>query len=195
MGTIVQEASPYLYPCIIEYSLIGAAVIYVMWRHIGRNPRYVGVEELEKRLDAIMSHRAVALARAHHGRVDCIGASKGLFFGLLLLVGSLICLILFFVLIQHHKMGLLAIYLADASHCGLLLLSILAIIIGFCRVKNLKFKTEEQSDLNDILLRVSAFGLFLYAVFSVIAGALNAFTHEPNLLVTVTGLLVILQVN
>lgn len=213
MGTIVQEASPYLYPCIIEYSLIGAAVIYVMWRHIGRNPRYVGVEELEKRLDAIMSHRAVALARAHHGRVDCIGASKGLFFGLLLLVGSLICLILFFVLIQHHKMGLLAIYLADASHCGLLLLSILAIIIGFCRyvpissysglepifflafrVKNLKFKTEEQSDLNDILLRVSAFGLFLYAVFSVIAGALNALTHEPNLLVTVTGLLVILQV-
>jgi len=39
MGTIVQDASPYLYPCIIEYSLIGAAVIYVMWRHIGRYPR------------------------------------------------------------------------------------------------------------------------------------------------------------
>lgn len=61
-------------------------------------------------------------------------------------------------------------------------------------MQNLKFKTEEQSDLNDILLRVSAFGLFLYAVFSVIAGALNALTHEPNLLVTVTGLLAILQV-
>lgn len=40
MGTIVQESAPYLYPFIIEYSLIGAAVIYVMWKHIGRNPRY-----------------------------------------------------------------------------------------------------------------------------------------------------------
>lgn len=39
MGTIVQDSSPYLYPFIIEYSLIGATVIYVMWKHIGRNPR------------------------------------------------------------------------------------------------------------------------------------------------------------
>lgn len=36
MGTIVQDSAPYLYPFIIEYSLIGAVVIYVMWRHIGR---------------------------------------------------------------------------------------------------------------------------------------------------------------
>lgn len=63
-----------------------------------------------------------------------------------------------------------------------------------CRVQSLKFKTEEQSDLNDILLRVSAFGLFMYAVFSVIAGHLNAFTKEPNLLVMVTGALSIVQV-
>lgn len=40
MGTIVQDAAPYLFPFIIEYSLIGAAVIYCMWKHIGRNPRY-----------------------------------------------------------------------------------------------------------------------------------------------------------
>ncbi|KYM81236.1 Otopetrin-2 [Atta colombica] len=129
-----------------------------------------------------------------HTRVDCVGASKGLFFGLLLLVGSLICLILFFVLIHHPEFGLLAIYLADVSHCVLMALSIIAIIIGFIRVQSLKFKAEEQSDLNDILLRVSAFGLFVYAVFSVIAGSLAAFTHEPNLLVMVTGLLSVAQV-
>lgn len=41
MGTIVADAAPYLYPFIIEYSLIGAAVIYVMWKHIGRYPRCV----------------------------------------------------------------------------------------------------------------------------------------------------------
>lgn len=58
----------------------------------------------------------------------------------------------------------------------------------------MKFRAEEQSDLNDILLRVSAFGLFVYAVFSVIAGSQAALTDEPNLLVMVTGLLSILQV-
>lgn len=39
MGTIVQDSAPYLYPFVIEYSLIGAAVIYVMWKHIGRYPK------------------------------------------------------------------------------------------------------------------------------------------------------------
>lgn len=63
------------------------------------------------------------------------------------------------------------------------------------RVRSLKFRSEEQSDLNDILLRVSAFGLFVYAVFSVIAGGMGAFTHEPNLLVMITGCLSVLQVN
>ncbi|XP_067012327.2 proton channel OtopLc isoform X2 [Anabrus simplex] len=195
MGTIVQDSAPYLFPFIIEYSLIGAAVIYVMWRHIGRHTRYVTEEDLEHRLEVMLSRRAVAMAQAQqHGRVDCVGASKGLFFGLLLLVGSLICLILFFVLIHHRDLHLLAIYLADVSHCVLMTLSIVAIIVGFIRVQSLKFRAEEQSDLNDILLRVSAFGLFVYAVFSVIAGSLNAFTHEPNLLVMITGLLSVFQV-
>ncbi|XP_063223412.1 proton channel OtopLc isoform X8 [Bacillus rossius redtenbacheri] len=194
MGTIVQDSAPYLFPFIIEYSLIGAAVIYVMWKHIGCNPRYGGEDDLEHRLEVMLSRRAVAMAHAQHGHVDCVGASKGLFFGLLLLVGSLICLILFFVLIPHPTLGMLAIYLADVSHCVLMTLSIVAIIIGFIRVQNLKFRAEEQSDLNDILLRVSAFGLFVYSVFSVIAGSLAAFTHKPNLLVMVTGLLSVLQV-
>ncbi|XP_046674202.1 proton channel OtopLc-like isoform X2 [Homalodisca vitripennis] len=194
MGSIVQDSAPYLFPFIIEYSLIGAAVIYVMWRHIGRHARYQGEEDLEQRLEVILSRRAVALAHANAGRVDCVGASKGLFFGLLLLVGSLICLILFFVLVHHPQLGLLAIYLADVSHCALMGLSIIAIIIGFIRVQGLKFQGEEQSDLNDILQRVSAFGLFVYAVFSVIAGALTALTSEPNLLVMITGNLSVVQV-
>lgn len=133
MGTIVEDSTPYLYPFIIEYSLIGAAVIYVMWKHIGRNPRYSGEEDLEHRLEVMLSRRAVAMAQAHSGRVDCVGASKGLFFGLLLLCGSLICLILFFVLARHPKLWLLAIYLADVSHSALIGLSLIAIIIGFIR--------------------------------------------------------------
>lgn len=141
----------------------------------------------------MLSRRAVALAQSQT-RVDCVGASKGLFFGLLLLVGSLICLILYFVLIRHPQLSVLAIRLADISHTSLLILTILAILIGFCRVSLLKFRIEEQSNLNDILLRISAFGLFVYASFSIIAGALNVLESEPNLLVLVTHGTSVLQV-
>ncbi|XP_037918939.1 proton channel OtopLc isoform X3 [Hermetia illucens] len=195
MGTIVYDSAPYLYPFIIEYSLVGAVVIYVMWKHIGRNPRFMNEEDLEHRLEVMLSRRAVAMAQqARTGRVDCVGSSKGLFFGLLLLVGSLICLILFFVLVRHPQFSLLAIYLADVSHCVLMAFAVFAIIIGFIRVKSLKFRCEEQSNLNDILLRISAFGLFVYSVFSVIAGSLKALESEPNLLVTTTGILAVFQV-
>lgn len=39
MGSIVKDSAPYLYPFVIEYSLIGAVVIYVIWRQIGRYPK------------------------------------------------------------------------------------------------------------------------------------------------------------
>ncbi|XP_060665133.1 proton channel OtopLc isoform X10 [Drosophila nasuta] len=195
MGTIVYDSAPYLYPFIIEYSLIGAVVLYVMWKHIGRYPGRMNDEDLEHRLEVMLSRRAVAMAQqARSGRVDCVGSSKGLFFGLLLLVGALICLILFFVLVRHQQFSLLAIYLADASHCILMAFAILAIIIGFIRVKNLKFRCEEQSNLNDILLRISAFGLFTYSVFSIIAGSLKVLESEPSLLVTTTGGVAVFQV-
>lgn len=65
-----------------------------------------------------------------------------------------------------------------------------------CSVSKLKFRCEETGNLNDILLRISAFGVFVYSAFSIIAGALNLFPNlsEPNLLVTVTSSVVVLQV-
>lgn len=64
MGSIVQDSAPYLYPFIIQYSLIGAAVIYVMWKHIGRYSRWQNntEQDIERRLEAMLSRRAVALA-------------------------------------------------------------------------------------------------------------------------------------
>jgi membrane protein YdbS with pleckstrin-like domain len=44
------------------------------------------------------------------------------------------------------------------------------------------------------LLRISAFGLFIYSTFSVIAGSLNAMEHEPSLLVMSVGIVAIVQV-
>ena len=60
---------------------------------------------------------------------------QGLFFGLLVLVSALICLILFFVLIDHGErhVSQLAVFLADISHTSIMLLSLLSILLGFCR--------------------------------------------------------------
>ena len=45
IGETMESASVYLFPFIIEYSIIGSAVMYNMWKNIGKNPQYymVGV--------------------------------------------------------------------------------------------------------------------------------------------------------
>jgi hypothetical protein len=40
IGELVKDASQFLFPCTIEYSLICAAILYVMWKHTD-NLRYV----------------------------------------------------------------------------------------------------------------------------------------------------------
>ena len=40
MGDIVTKSAPYLYPFLIEFSLIGAGVLLIMWARIGKNPRW-----------------------------------------------------------------------------------------------------------------------------------------------------------
>ena len=40
MGNIVTKSAPYLYPFVIEFSLIIAAILLVMWLRIGKNPRW-----------------------------------------------------------------------------------------------------------------------------------------------------------
>ena len=39
MGDIFKFSGPYLYPFVIEYSLIAAAVLFAMWKNIGNGPR------------------------------------------------------------------------------------------------------------------------------------------------------------
>jgi len=88
----------------------------------------------------------------------------------------------------------LAVFLADISHASIMLLSLLAILLGFCRIKQIKFHGEEDSLLTTGLLKVAALGVFGYATFSIIAGCLGDYRKPPNLVVMVTGIISIVQV-
>jgi len=49
LGDVIMDAAPFLYPFLIEYSLIGAAVLYVIWTHIGLNPKSVVIKTKERK--------------------------------------------------------------------------------------------------------------------------------------------------
>ena len=65
----------------------------------------------------------------------------------------------------------------------------------FYRARYLHFHADHMEELGSILLRISALGMFAYAVFSMIAGALSSeSTHEPPIFVFINGLLSLVEV-
>lgn len=182
MGSVVAASAPYLCPFLIQFSLIGASIFYIMWLCVGK-PWELSASDCRSRIPR---------------RVDCVGASKGLFLGLFVLVTNVICLILFFVLINHSQFHRLAIYLAHLSHVVVMLVSLVALIVGMLQVRPLLGEVgppEVDRPLSKLLLHIATFGSFLYNVFGILAGAMTAGQmNEPSLLLAASSALSIVQV-
>lgn len=77
---------------------------------------------------------------------------------------SVTSLIIFFVLVHHPNYSLMASVLSDISHSVLLVLSSVAILIGFIKTRNLKFQPGELIGATFMLIHLhSIFALTLKA--------------------------------
>lgn len=176
-GKFVQTAGPYLYPCKIQYSLICAAIVYAMWRNVGRKP------SSRDQNDSVDINR----------RLDCSSSIRGLFAGILVAVGTVITMVAFYVLVTRHPMSSTAIILIHVSETSMFLLMTGSIILVADRMKNMKFKHVSWKFSVELhLLFLSFAGVFAFAVFGVIAAAFE--THKPKgVLNILTNLFMILQ--
>ena len=88
----------------LHFSLIAAAVAYILWRSVGQSKKSgIFQSRLHKQLSVadrsgLNGSGTLDQRRKGNWRVDCQGASKGLFLGLLSLVAGIIVLIIFFVM-------------------------------------------------------------------------------------------------
>ncbi|XP_055625237.1 proton channel OtopLc isoform X2 [Toxorhynchites rutilus septentrionalis] len=177
IGTLVQDASPFLFPCTIEYSLICAAILYVMWRSISRPQT-----EPPQRQESVHP-----LKRSpHHYSVDCAGAHKGLFIGILILVLTIISLILFFVLISRPEFVSLAVTEVNVCELTLYGTTTAATLIGMIQVRHMQYDAFRSFSLDDILLVGGQTGSFLYSTFTVIGG--QFMMRRDTVLVLITAL-------
>lgn len=182
IGTLVQDASPFLFPCTIEYSLICAAILYVMWRNVCRplpEPR-VKMESLTQ-----------CKRSPHHYSVDCARAHKGLFLGILMLVMTIISLILFFVLISRPDFVSLAVTEVNICELILYVLTTLATIVGMWQIRHLEYDFSRNFTLDDILLVGAQSGSFLYSTFTIISGHFTL--KKETILVLITALVSLVE--
>ncbi|EZA50595.1 hypothetical protein DMN91_004379 [Ooceraea biroi] len=184
MGSLVQDASPFLFPCTIEYSLICAAILYVMWKNISK----VGFIQP---MTPPRHHTHAYRKSPHHYSVDCARAHKGLFVGILILVLTIISLILFFVLISRPELVSLAVTEVNVCELTLYGMSTLATLIGMFQMRKLRYDGGRNLELDNILLVAAQTGMFIYSMFTIIGSHFTLQKH--TILVLVTALASVVQ--
>ncbi|KAF4523612.1 hypothetical protein B566_EDAN014586 [Ephemera danica] len=186
MGSLVQNASPFLFPCTIEYSLICAVILYAMWKNVSTvtRPERPGFSTIGRGGSVRSAGKLVAQHSSQHFSVDCANAHRGLFSGILVLVLTIISLIMFFVLLREEEFALIAIY--EFNICELTLYSTATVAALLCmfQMRNLKYEVNRHLELDNILLIIAQTGLYIYSMFSIIAGYFSVDITRPGILTT-----------
>ncbi|CAG0923573.1 unnamed protein product [Notodromas monacha] len=191
LGQIWSNSMSHLFPFIVEYrlkveihfSLIAAAVTYVMWKNVGKAKakREIGMKSLLSGDDTLDSRKR------GHFRVDCQSSSKGLFLGLLCLVGGIVVLIIFYVMKEHvdDKEQLYMMY--GVTQVTIVALGAVAAFLGLFQLPRLALSGKKPMDLDRLLASTVVIGVYVFAIFGVIVGLSNIDDLSHSLLVGLQG--------
>lgn len=171
MGSLVQNASPFLFPCTIEYSLICAVILFEMWKQT------IGVDGPSEKRDRKIS---TSERNAHHFSVDCSRAHHGMFAGILVIVLTIISLIMFYVLSKVAQYRTLATLQITCCEIILYVVASMALFAAFAKMRYLQFSQSFGGmPLDCMLLIVAQSGVYLYCMFS-ITGCYFSMMHEQG---------------
>ena len=167
-----QDSSPYLYPCLVQFSLICGAVLLIMWRNVASEHNHYKLAKLkighyEDRYDYSSTCQRYS--------VDCNGSNTGLFCGVMVIIATIVSLIVFFVFITNTDQNLqnLAVQFASFSELGLYGLTSVAVMIGMCQMRRLWYDVSRRLELDIILLVTGQAGVLIYASFSAVGSFLQ----------------------
>uniref|UniRef100_A0A183ECJ8 Otopetrin-2 n=1 Tax=Gongylonema pulchrum TaxID=637853 RepID=A0A183ECJ8_9BILA len=147
------DVATYLATAVVEFSLIGAAVMFILWKSIDNGTISCGNDAGSERVK-----------RKHRMRVDCSSSSTGLFAGILFLIVTFISIGVHSVFTQlnNSRSAQLAFGLADLA---LFATSLSACTIGIYRMRMLQFLRRSHGSaeiLDEILLMIGLIGELLF---------------------------------
>ncbi|KAH7696605.1 Protein OTPL-8 [Aphelenchoides avenae] len=135
--------------CIVEYSVIGAAMMFVLWRSIDENARKCPDKTKKK----------------HKVRIDCSASSGGLFAGVLFLIGSLVSIAIYSFFSQREAEVQRALLVFRLSDTALFFFSLIGCAAGLYRMRILQYHQLGSSNaefLDEILLMIGLVGELIH---------------------------------
>mgnify|MGYP001051435117 CR=1 FL=1 len=138
----------YLYPCLIEYSLISVTVFFIMWRNVGN---------VEKK-------SFLRFGDQHIFTINCSRSSRGL------LVGGILFLLTILSLIPAYIFEDDAASVTHITGLFLLVVSLLTVICAYFETTKLFYDEHAHVDRFDqVLILITTVGDFAYSFFGLFA--------------------------
>ncbi|CAI5447812.1 unnamed protein product [Caenorhabditis angaria] len=151
---ILGSLSEVMFTSIVEYSLIAAAVMYIVWRNIGK---YDG-------------DNATYVKRKHQIRVDCSKTTTGLFLGLAFLAITFTSMVVYygFTMLNKSRNAALVYAFTDMFQY---VMSTIGVFTAIYQMRALKYfnkkvhmQNRDQELLDQILLSIGLVGELIYSV-------------------------------
>uniref|UniRef100_A0A069DV72 Putative conserved plasma membrane protein n=1 Tax=Panstrongylus megistus TaxID=65343 RepID=A0A069DV72_9HEMI len=177
LGQLWTSSMPFLYPFIVQFSIIAAGVTYVMGQNVGKEKILSKGLKLKK-----LQYNTALSGRAHHNgcshercrgsQIDCSGSSKGLFLGLLCVVVSIVVIIIFLVVKEDEHFSDETLYwITSGTMAAILTISLIATVPALVQIRKLSLTNRVSYDLDNLLSCISLAGVQLYTVFGILVGA------------------------
>ena len=183
--TLADEASPYLFPFVIEFSLLSAAIFYKLYSNIGQcvvnwNPADGSAQD--KRTNHLSAGS------------KCQKANSGLFPGLTVFTMVLVGMCFFLYYDMKPATGILPargmIHLT--SDLAVNTIALMALIPAFCYLRKLRFTGYLDSSLDQNLLVIALAGYYLLLGFMGVAAFAQLTTPGVGFLAPYIGVSAIL---
>ncbi|XP_016661882.1 proton channel OtopLc isoform X2 [Acyrthosiphon pisum] len=193
LGQLLTSSMPYLYPFIVQFSLIAAGVTYIMGQNVGTcqiKPLKRNMQKPPPSLSMSSSTTPKDLQKDSAAQlgwmyvsegVSFSGANKGLFLGLLTLVMVIVVVIIFLVVKDDADFSSDTLFwMTSTTLATILSTDTLLGCVGLYQVRKLCHNGNHLTALDSMLATVSGAGVILYAVFSTMVGAVGVATSQPG---------------
>ncbi|KAL0273350.1 UNVERIFIED_CONTAM: hypothetical protein PYX00_006039 [Menopon gallinae] len=174
LGQLWTSSMPFLYPFIIQFSLIAAAVTFVMGQKVAKDRLFFQKQKKAGMIDNKTAALPTIYDNIGSWGVDCNRASKGLFLGLLCLVVGVVVIIIFLVVKEDEDFPTDTIFwLTNGTLLVILSIAIFMNVIGLAQIRKLSVIGRKMTKLDNILSVISMLGVQLYGTFGILVGAVG----------------------
>ncbi|CAI5454514.1 unnamed protein product [Caenorhabditis angaria] len=146
------DVATFLTTCIVEYSLIGAAIMFILWKSIGSQSAH---------------HHSTSTKRKVRMRIDCSSSSTGLFAGIIFLIGSLVSMGMYTIFESLRNSAGAQLVFGIVDLC-LFSIALGACVLGLWRMRSLQYRLHAHGEvIDEILLIIGLIGEVVYCAVGI----------------------------